>query len=98
MQYTPSLGTNPFARRVRETGNPGIPERLLARLWQRRAARQQWFRTHGGARIRVIYPGRPGLSAGPDFRGALLEVEGVGQVQGDVEIHVRQRDWRAHGH
>ena len=75
-----------------------IPERLLARLWQRRAARQAWFRAHGGQRVRVIYPGRPGLTAGPDFRDALLEVEGVGLVRGDVEIHIRQQDWSAHGH
>ena len=75
-----------------------IPERLLARLWQRRAARQAWFRAHGGQRVRVIYPGRPGLTAGPDFRDALLEVEGVGLVRGDVEIHIRQQDWPAHGH
>ena len=75
-----------------------IPERLLARLWQRRAARQAWFRAHGGQRVRVIYPGRPGLTAGPDFRDALIEVEGVGMVRGDVEIHIRQQDWKAHGH
>ena len=75
-----------------------LPERLLARLWQRRAARQAWFRAHGGQRVRVIYPGRPGLTAGPDFRDALLEVEGVGMVRGDVEIHIRQQDWKAHGH
>ena len=94
MQYTPSPG--PPVRRVRD--GPGIPERLLARLWQRRAERQEWFRTHGGARVRVLYPGRPGLSAGPDFRDAILEMEGVGRVRGDVEIHVRQQDWDAHGH
>jgi len=43
-------------------------------------------------------PGRPGHTAGPDFRDALLEVEGVGLVQGDVEIHLRQRDWKSYGH
>ena len=70
----------------------------MARLWQKRAARQEWFRTQAGARVRVLYPGRPGISAGPDFRNAILEMEGVGRVQGDVEIHVRQQDWDAHGH
>jgi hypothetical protein len=79
------------------TGTP-IPERLLARLWQKRAARRAALTTVSGSRVRVIYPGRPGRSAGPDFRNALLEVEGVGLVQGDVEIHPRQRDWEAHGH
>jgi len=75
-----------------------IPERLLSQLWQRRAAKQASFRSLDGLRVRVIYSGRPGHTAGPDFRDALLEVEGVGLVQGDVEIHVRQRDWKSHGH
>jgi hypothetical protein len=48
--------------------------------------------------VRVLYPGRPGKAAGPDFRNALLEIEGMGLVQGDVEIHRRQGDWEAHGH
>lgn len=83
-------------------GNKGrvgnIPERLLARLWQQRAARQREFRTGGGRRVRVLYPGRASAAAGPDFRDALLEVEGLGLVRGDVELHLRQQDWYAHGH
>ena len=75
-----------------------IPEKALARLWQKRAARQREFRTDAGRRVRVLYAGRPGTAAGPDFRDALLEVEGLGLVQGDVELHLRQQDWYAHGH
>ena len=78
--------------------SPDIPERLLAKLWRERAARQAWFRTSEGARLRVVYPGRPGSAAGPDFRNAILAVDGLGLVQGDVEIHRRQRDWDSHGH
>ncbi len=77
---------------------PDMPERLLWKLWKRRAARQAEFRTGAGKRVRVLYPGRPGTSAGPDFRDALMDVEGLGLVRGDVEIHRRQRDWDAHGH
>ena len=76
----------------------GMPERLLWKLWKRRAARQEEFRTGAGTRIRVLYPGRTGTSAGPDFRDALVDVEGLGLVRGDVEIHLRQRDWDSHGH
>ena len=75
-----------------------LPEKALARLWQKRAARQREFRTDAGRRVRVLYPGRPGTSAGPDFRDAVLEVEGLGLVQGDVELHLRQQDWYGHGH
>ena len=28
----------------------------------------------------------------------MLEVEGLGLVSGDVELHIRQRDWKSHGH
>ena len=77
---------------------PPITEKQLARLWERRAARHHAFHTEAGARIRVLYPGRPGVTAGPDFRDALLMVEGHGLVQGDVEVHLRQRDWKSHGH
>ena len=86
-------------------GKPGhsesiapITEKQLARLWQRRAARTQALRTEEGRRVRVLYPGRPGVTAGPDFRNALLAVDGQGIVHGDVEVHLRQRDWRTHGH
>ena len=75
-----------------------IPEKTLARLWQKRAARQREFRTSSGRRVRVLYAGRPGTAAGPDFRDALVEVEGLGLVQGDVELHLRQQDWYHHGH
>ena len=75
-----------------------MPERALWRLWQKRAARQQEFRTSQGRRVRVLFPGRRGVTAGPDFRAALLEIEGLGLVRGDVEIHRRADDWDAHGH
>lgn len=75
-----------------------ITEKQLARLWQRRAVRHRAFRSETGARVKVLYPGRPGVIAGPDFRNALLMVENQGLVQGDVEVHLRQKDWRSHGH
>ena len=84
-------------RGVAEGPDP-IPERLLWQLWKKRAARQEGLRTEAGRRVRVLYPGRQGTAAGPDFRDALLEIEGTGLVRGDVEIHRRQRDWDAHGH
>lgn len=48
--------------------------------------------------LHVLYPGRPSSGAGPDFQDALLITEEGDFVRGDVEVHIRQRDWRAHGH
>ena len=82
-----------MGRRLRQ-----IPESLLAKLWQARAARHRHFTTLDGRRVRVLYPGRLSSAAGPDFRDALIRISGGGLVKGDVEIHRRQRDWRNHGH
>jgi hypothetical protein len=70
----------------------------LAKFWKERAVRQTTLRTEAGRRMRVVYPVRAGVTAGPDFRDALLEVEGVGLVRGDVELHLRQQDWDAHAY
>ena len=51
-----------------------------------------------GAGLQVLYPGRPAPGAGPDFRDAVMITPGGELVRGDVEVHVRQGDWRGHGH
>ena len=97
------LGLFATSRRLVSEGTNGgyknrIPERLLAKLWKEKAARLTGLRTEAGKRVRVVYAGRSGTSAGPDFLDALLEVEDQGLVRGDVELHIKQRDWDAHGH
>lgn len=48
--------------------------------------------------VRVIDPGRINPYSGPDFRCALMEFSKDGIRRGDVEIHLRESDWTAHGH
>ncbi|MBI4213930.1 MAG: DUF2851 family protein [Chloroflexi bacterium] len=74
----------------------GIPEAFVCWLWQERRAGRTLI-TSDGRRLDVIYPGRRWGSWGPDFREAILAVDGA-VVRGDVEVHVRAADWRAHGH
>ena len=73
-----------------------LPERLLARLWRRRSGGTP-LRTVDGRSLLVVYPGRPGPGIGPDFRDALLHLDGR-LVRGDVELHRDARGWRSHGH
>ncbi|MCZ6615434.1 MAG: DUF2851 family protein [Chloroflexi bacterium] len=75
-----------------------IPEHLLARLWRNRDWRRHSLHLAGGQRLRVLYPGRPGGGPGPDFRDAILQVDGLAPVRGDVEFHREPRGWREHGH
>jgi Protein of unknown function (DUF2851) len=73
-----------------------FPEAFVAWLWRQRQVGGPLV-TQDGRRVQVIYPGRPVGSWGPDFRGALLAFDGA-LVHGDVEVHVRARDWHVHGH
>lgn len=75
--------------------DPVLPERLLAKLW--RAKTGAVLRTTDGRRVRVVYPGRPAPGHGPDFRDAVLEIDGT-PVNGPVELHRVPSDWLAHGH
>lgn len=74
----------------------GVPERLLAKLWRQRADGAR-LRADDGQSVRVVYGGRPGGGAGPDFRDALVRLGGQ-LLRGDVELHKYTGGWRQHGH
>jgi hypothetical protein len=46
----------------------------------------------------VLHPGFKNHEAGPDFRGALIQIDGAEPRAGDVEIDLRTSGWRAHSH
>lgn len=74
------------------------PEKLLQRLWLHQRIRRNGLRTVDGRAIRVLHPGFWNREAGPDFRRAIVQWEGEVARQGDIEIDLHSRGWRAHGH
>src|SRR5437016_2737441 len=74
-----------------------MDEGLVVRFWLAGLLNERASRLVDGRAIRVVYRGRHSRGAGPDFRGAILDVDGS-IVRGDVELHVRSRDWLVHGH
>lgn len=78
-------------------GPYSFPEKLFQRIWARREFDPRDARTADGRRLKVIHPGLWNHLGGPDFCGARLEIEGE-LLTGDVELHLRARDWVAHGH
>ncbi len=89
---------------VRETSagyqaGAGLPsEAVLARLWGGQRFPADALVTLAGARVHVLHPGLRGRGAGPDFRHARVKMaDGLVRI-GDVELHVRATDFRAHGH
>ena len=75
-----------------------LPETMLHYAWRLADGTRARVTGADGTRYRVLYSGMPGGSYGPDFRQAVLEREDGSEVIGDVEIHVRSREWYAHGH
>ena len=78
-------------------GTP-IPEVILHRAWRNAGLERAEVRGRDGHTYRIMYGGKPGGSVGPDFTNAVIERDDGTVFRGDVEIHVRESDWRAHGH
>ena len=73
-------------------------ERAMADLWRNAHTLSEGLVTQGGRRWQVVYPGRPGDGAGPDFRDAVFTDDRGDLVFGDVELHLNARDWYGHRH
>lgn len=75
-----------------------LTEADLVARWRAGEFSGRWLRTTAGEPLRVVFAGRPGGPAGPDFRDAVLARADGTRVCGDVELHLRAAGWRAHGH
>ena len=73
-------------------------EAVLSELWAGQRFPEDALVTIDGSPVRVLHPGLRGRGAGPDFRHARVAVDGGVIHIGDVELHVRATDFRAHGH
>ncbi|MDR2430537.1 MAG: DUF2851 family protein [Puniceicoccales bacterium] len=78
-------------------GPVSISERVLQKIWWTGDCIQEGLRTLSGKTLRLINPGDWNHFEGPDFTGALIELDGR-PVHGDIEAHFYAEDWRAHGH
>ena len=53
--------------------------------------------TPDGRPVTVLNPGRRSSGPGPDFRDAIVSIDGA-ERRGDVELHVRASYFQDHGH
>jgi len=65
--------------------------------WQQLLLEKTELVTERGKPLKVIYPGRANDDRGADFRDAVIALNG-GLIRGDIEVHVKSSDWRAHRH
>lgn len=87
--------SHPASRREPHLPYPAA-ERAIQRVWaDGRLALPA--RAVSGAVVEVMHPGAWNRLGGPDFIGAELRIDGE-RRRGEVEVHLRSRDWHHHGH
>ena len=76
--------------------NLDLTENQVLKIWQGCAGRDD-LETEDDGPVKVIYPGRANDGGGADFRDAVIQTS-HGLLTGDIEIHTRSSQWRAHRH
>ncbi len=71
-------------------------ENELYSIWAYQKLNHDLYTT-SGEQVRVIYPGNLNSDRGADFKDATLKI-GDKEYHGDVEIHIKKRDWLNHKH
>ncbi len=74
------------------------PEKWLQLVWHHQRLRRDLLRLTDGRRVRLLHPGFHSREGGPDFRDAVVQVEGQLAQTGDIEIDLRPSGWKAHHH
>jgi hypothetical protein len=74
-----------------------MTEALFHLVWAERRFRTGFLTTTDGAAVEVAHTGGLYAGDGPDFRDARIRLDGLLHA-GEVELHLRCRDWWAHGH
>jgi len=82
---------------IAEPAADPLSEAELSVIWGGQRFPAEALRTPDGRAVEVVHPGRRGSGPGPDFRDAIVRVDGV-ERRGDVELHVRASYFGMHGH
>ncbi len=72
-------------------------EDFLQLVWKYQYFDKKELRGSAGESIRIIQVGFHNQSEGPDFRDAVIELDGVA-LHGHVEVHRMASDWKQHAH
>src|ERR1019366_2005959 len=73
-------------------------EKLLQSVWQQQRLLRHQLKTLDGRSLRILHPGFISREGGPDFRGAVIQLDDGPPRTGDVEVDLQASGWHAHAH
>lgn len=71
-------------------------EKFLYHIWDAQHLTEK-LKTAAGSKVEVIYPGIWNTDSGPDFKNAILKIDGEIK-RGDVELEISSYNWHLHEH
>ena len=82
---------------TRSAQTSDVREIALSAVWQAQALDGPLY-TGDGRNVQIISRGTWTHGFGPDFRDAMVALDGRELRSGSIEIHLESRGWRDHGH
>lgn len=73
-------------------------EQLLQSIWQHQRLRRDNLLTADNRPVFILHPGFLNKEAGPDFRGAIIQIGNNPPARGDVEVDLHPGHWHHHHH
>ena len=82
---------------IAEAGPERISELSLSAAWNDQRIGES-LRTTDGRSLTIVHRGTWTHGFGPDFRDAMIQLDGRDLLTGSIEIHLSTGAWRDHGH
>lgn len=86
-----------FAHQKGNTYKDSIGEKFVSHIWESGHFIKSNLKTKDGRKIEILNTGQWNSDAGADFINAVIKLDDE-IIKGDVEVHVRNTDWKIHHH
>ncbi len=83
---------------LRDATHDAPSERLLQGIWFHQRLQRDRLKALDGQIVRVLHPGFWNHEAGPDFRGAVVQLGSASPRTGDIEVDIESSGWHGHAH
>ena len=83
---------------LKESATSSFSEKILHMIWMHQRFRNEKCMTTDGHPLAILHPGFWNYGPGPDFRSAVISVNGKKMNKADIEIDVKASYWRSHRH